>query len=87
MPSKPLFSNADGLVVDSNAKLREYKRQNPGTEVLSADSNDWRNRYDRARNLAEDRAIKRGYRDFQHQNVSRRDKKLERKANEKARRT
>jgi len=83
MPSKPLFSNADGEVIDSNEKLRDFLRRSPGTEVVSPDSRDWKDHYDRVRNKAEKRAQGRGYRDFHHQKTHWRDRKRRRAEEQK----
>ena len=67
MPSKPLRVDHIGRTFTSNAEFRQYQRENSDCAILSADSTEWRNHVDRAREKAEKTAKKKGYRDLAQQ--------------------
>tara|TARA_Y100000361_G_C11125888_1_gene325901 strand:- start:817 stop:1209 length:393 start_codon:yes stop_codon:yes gene_type:complete len=66
MPSKPLRVDQIGRTFESNEELRDYQRKNGDVEILSSSSNKWLKHKDIARNKAENRAKKQGFRDLDH---------------------
>ena len=64
MPSKPLVIDHIGRTFHSRGEWNEYQRQNPDVQILSAESNHWKNHRDKVRNIANDKARKQGYRDL-----------------------
>ena len=71
MPSKPLKVDQIGRSFESASELREYKKQNPGWDMMSADSTSWRSHVDDCRERAERMAKRRGYRDLAQQKEKR----------------
>jgi putative FmdB family regulatory protein len=72
MPSKPLRIGQVGRSFESSSELREYKKKNPNSAIIDADSSEWRAHVDRAREKAEATAVRRGYRDLAQQKEKRR---------------
>lgn len=79
MPSKPLKVSQIGRTFESASELREYKKQNPGWDMMSADSTSWRKHVDTAREKAEKTAKRRGYRDLAQQHEQRRAEKAKKR--------
>jgi putative FmdB family regulatory protein len=75
MPSKPLRIEQIGRSFESASEVREYKKQNPGWEIESADSASWRKHVDDTRERAERVAKRRGYRDLAQQHEKRKKEK------------
>lgn len=71
LPSKPLKVHQVGREFTSNAEFKQYQRDNPGCEILSADSAAWRKHTDMVREKAEATAKRRGYRDLEQQRAER----------------
>ena len=65
MPSKPLVVKQIGREFESRAEFNQYQRENPGFEVLSANSSKWKQHKDLARERVETRAKKMGFRDHE----------------------
>tara|TARA_R110000824_G_scaffold44478_1_gene129405 strand:- start:9509 stop:9898 length:390 start_codon:yes stop_codon:yes gene_type:complete len=65
MPSKPLVVKQIGREFESRAEFNQYQRENPGFEVLSANSSKWKQHKDLARERVEARAKKMGFRDHE----------------------
>lgn len=77
-----MLDNKSGRALHTNQELRDFEKKNPNMHIVSPQSDQWRNHVDRVKNLAEDRAVKRGFRDFRHSAESKRDAR-NKKLNEK----
>lgn len=86
LPTKPLvLDNKSGKALHTNSELREFERKHPNVQVVAPNDRAWTNHVDRVKNLAETRAVKRGYRDFKHQSEAMRDRSQRRAAEKKNR--
>ena len=63
MPSKPIVSQQLNREFTSVSELREYERQNPGSKIISADSEYWRQHVDTVQEKSEQKAKVLGFRD------------------------
>jgi hypothetical protein len=63
--SNPMTVNQIGRTFTSKSDWDAYQRDNPGTEVLSANSKAWQDHVDAVRNKADRKAKTLGYRDRQ----------------------
>ena len=76
MPSKPLVVKQIGRSFESAGEWRDYQRENPGCQVLSADSTAWKKHQDTVKEKVEVTSRKMGYRDFEHRSAHRKKEKL-----------
>lgn len=65
MPSKPLVVNQIGRSFDNGADWRQYQNENPGFEILSADSSAWEKHKTKVREKVEATARRQGFRDLE----------------------
>ena len=75
MPSKPLVVSHIGKTFESNSEFNEYQRKNPGWDILSPDSNAWKDHRDAAQEKAERTAKRQGYNDLEHKRSVRKEEK------------
>jgi len=78
MPSKPLVVEHIGRSFESASEWKQYQRDNPGYEILSADSQAWDKHRTKAYEKAEARAKAQGYRDFEDKKQTRKKEKAKR---------
>lgn len=76
--TKPLTVESAGVAFTSKAQIKRYQQANPGFQVMSADSPEWKRHHQRVREKAESKAKARGFRDFNHQKTHARDEKAKR---------
>ena len=76
MISKPLVVKQIGRSFESAGEWRDYQRENPGCQVLSADSTAWKKHQDTVKEKVEVTSRKMGYRDFEHRSAHRKKEKL-----------
>lgn len=76
--TNPLVVESAGVSFTSKAQVKAYQDANPGFQVMSADSPDFKRHHQRVREKAEKRARERGFRDFNHQKTHARDDKAKR---------
>ena len=76
--TNPLVVESAGVSFTSKSEIRRYQEANPGFQVMSADSPDFKRHHQRVREKAESKAKSRGFRDFHHQKTSARDEKARR---------
>ena len=65
MPSKPLVVNQIGRKFESRFEFDQYQRENPGFEVLSANSSKWKKHKESVRERVEASAKRMGFRDHE----------------------
>tara|TARA_R110001583_G_scaffold21404_2_gene81285 strand:+ start:2449 stop:2718 length:270 start_codon:yes stop_codon:yes gene_type:complete len=78
MPSKPIVIKQVGKSFETGSAYRQYQRENPGFEVVSENSSTWQKHHHKAREKAEAKARKQGYRDFEAKQVHRKKEKAKR---------
>tara|TARA_R110002020_G_scaffold457273_1_gene674136 strand:- start:47 stop:463 length:417 start_codon:yes stop_codon:yes gene_type:complete len=78
MPSKPLVVKQIGKSFDNGADWRQYQKENPGFEILSAESKAWDNHKTKAREKVEATAKRQGYRDLADKQQQRKKDKAKR---------
>ena len=61
--SNPMVVDQIGKTFDSKSEWDKYQRENPGTQVLSANSRAWRDHVDMVKNKADKKARAMGYHD------------------------
>ena len=78
MPSKPIVVDQIGKSFDNNSSWRQYQKDNPGFEVVSAKSTTWDKHHKKARDKAEAKAVSQGYRDLEDKRTTRKKDKAKR---------
>jgi hypothetical protein len=77
MESKPIdLTSSVGRKFTSNAQWREYLKKNPNARPVSVTDQNYKDHYNEVRELADQRAIKAGYKGFYDRKEQRRKEKI-----------
>tara|TARA_R110002110_G_scaffold162785_4_gene362270 strand:- start:7824 stop:8240 length:417 start_codon:yes stop_codon:yes gene_type:complete len=78
MPSKPLVVDQIGRSFENGSDWRQYQKENPGFEILSAKSSAWEKHKAKARDKVEATARRQGFRDWEDKKQHRKKDKAKR---------